>query len=1807
MLLTDDHQYDIIGLAETNITKTEGLFINKQIKDHGVIYWNNNSQHKIKGSGTAIFVRNTWTQRVGKVDRINDNILVIHIYCKQAIIMIMQIYMPPNDPTQCNANIRAIQEFADKNHSPNTTHSIIMGDFNAVADVHKDRLGSKTNNKSLARVFDILRRKGYIDAFRYVNPDATEYTWRSHNHASRIDYIWISQYLDQSIISCNIDDASTITHSDHQIVNCTISSLDLIRNYARSQEKRNGNKRLIFDYEKATAQQWTKYNEDTQDKFMNNIELQSLLDSEDITQETIDRIWNLIKDTLSFCANKNIPKKRSQNKQNISRKKLDRLIPSDTFMQLRRLQAMNKACNLQMGLPIDNATLKKYDIHIAYLKTKHEGNELINSFDVPNPPLYTERWKEEIKRIYKEVKTICDTKLKKAEIKSIEQKIAQRADWITSNQRKMLNSLLNKYKDKIVVDRLIIEQDDQKLSLITDPDEICRLAPSQFKDLQKKRMHKFDNLPEEWKAIYKPIESIREEYYDHILVEPTEQEWLDTLKSCNDKSAPGTSNIGYKLIKKASEQAQTIFRKFASLIFKTALFPQEWLQTCIFPIPKPTDWQYKLNATRPILLIECLRKLYIKLITNRISKIMIKHNILKGPNFAGLPGGSTHHPIHTINNIIEDAHDNSKEVWIILQDMAKAFDSVGLTPLEHALNRIKFPPTLTTLIINLFKDRRMRIITKYGLSDSFVAGDGIDQGEVISPLIWRIFYDPLLTKIQDDETLGYEMHINWPSNETLDPPNNEEIYLRMACTAFADDTAWIAKNKEESMYIISISNEFYDINDIKINGKKSELIVVNPSVPKNDQLIRMGSDNAIVTANDANAPSRYLGIYIRGKKGQSHIVKKVEEEIKECTDILKYKKLTVAQLVYVNNRVIIPRAEYRMQSTSISDNTATRLHRPFIMLLKKKLSLSSKTHNNLIHHTGLIGALSLQQSLFTAQSTNLVIRLNENTLSGRSTRMRLRHAQLKLGLSKCILTCEPSDIVYQKLNNNFAFNTLRKMKDQLFSFTMPERITNTWNVKENCTPIIDILNSLNDSSQIHIGFAESKAIRSYHNRGTKHLPLLNVSQLLTNNGMNMLSWNQYKLMNDITLKGATPIFFKSLENKLLIPNDSHRTTIFAHSSMQPEISTPTIRRIRPSSDKRKREWILDTNDPHNYGKITKKHSLTSISYEHWAPDPLNQSVISRCTGCHSVNMPSMQSNKEPACVKSGKINDFSIIKVVPHPVGINQEIRKRIITPIDSLCRDYNRAEINRHQANETQMMSEIMIIDYDEAIIDKWTPTSELQWHFKFCLKAIKEHSKNLPIEIYTDGSLAFNERDLGGTTIMGAGWILKDTEISFHCGITKFPSSTRAEIVAILTAILATPSNNKLYIYTDSQAAIDGINNTLTLHQQSTAHSLKQHNYILLHIIKDLLINKNITLQLEKVKGHSQNRWNDVADTLAKHGRTEAIYNRDRNFTLETLDRQIDLNSIGCVLTWDGHYVDRNIRSYISLVSNLTIEAQWSYNNQWQPIFDHDHASNFNYQWSSFWNSFAILNHHNCRSFKTSADFIFKLKRTNNLLPTIDKLRLRSPYYNQLKCVFCNIQDETLKHLATCPSLELNWNRIEDEISRKLTKTANKRLTHANKCITESTIKTSVFEYINPSDQILKPRNRMELLQDIISDTIVKRLCRLTSVTIGHYLTEKLIHLFNSAFKEHVWKPRCQKIQEAEQRIGITKDMKYNKTITTTNNSATTSNQPSITSQLSGSCQHINRSHIALGYYRLRDALTKYVIGGNKADWGFAFKKSK
>src|SRR5438270_1782745 len=110
-------------------------------------------------------------------------------------------------------------------------------------------------------------------------------------------------------------------------------------------------------------------------------------------------------------------------------------------------------------------------------------------------------------------------------------------------------------------------------------------------------------------------------------------------------------------------------------------------------------------------------------------------------------------PINVAKQLIDDARTNNKEIWLYLQVLSKYYDRVDTRILRHAMTRLKIPLNFIDLVIDLFTNRRNYVLTDFGKTPDYEILVGIDQGEIISPLLWCIYYDPLLTKVQQSSHL----------------------------------------------------------------------------------------------------------------------------------------------------------------------------------------------------------------------------------------------------------------------------------------------------------------------------------------------------------------------------------------------------------------------------------------------------------------------------------------------------------------------------------------------------------------------------------------------------------------------------------------------------------------------------------------------------------------------------------------------------------------------------------------------------------------------------------------------------------------------------------------------------------------------------------------------------------------------------------------------------------------------------------------------------------------------------------------------
>jgi hypothetical protein len=137
-----------------------------------------------------------------------------------------------------------------------------------------------------------------------------------------------------------------------------------------------------------------------------------------------------------------------------------------------------------------------------------------------------------------------------------------------------------------------------------------------------------------------------------------------------------------------------------------------------------------------------------------------------------------------------------------------------------------------------------------------------------------------------------------------------------------DDTTLLAKDQLQLEAMLDMANEFYNLNDIKINKDKSELLLKKLDKSfnySNSLMIRFGSEYINIKPKDPSESIRILGVWFNVKDDKNFVFSQAKSEVKKLVDNIKHKRITDKQLQYVFNTLIIPTIEYRAQVTIFND------------------------------------------------------------------------------------------------------------------------------------------------------------------------------------------------------------------------------------------------------------------------------------------------------------------------------------------------------------------------------------------------------------------------------------------------------------------------------------------------------------------------------------------------------------------------------------------------------------------------------------------------------------------------------------------------------------------------------------------------------------------------------------------------------------------------------------------------------------------------------------------------------------------------
>lgn len=159
------------------------------------------------------------------------------------------------------------------------------------------------------------------------------------------------------------------------------------------------------------------------------------------------------------------------------------------------------------------------------------------------------------------------------------------------------------------------------------------------------------------------------------------------------------------------------------------------------------------------------------------------------------------------------------------------------------------------------------------------------------------------------------LRYNITGNRTLNLYENEnqEVNFNFPGLSYMDDTNFMAENIDNLEKILDIADSFYNLNDIKINKMKSELLLKmkkGTELPESINL-KFGKNSIKIKPAGKTGSIRILGIWFNVYNRKKHVITQIKDEISNCCySFIASKRLTDKQMSYIFNVLIIPKIEY---------------------------------------------------------------------------------------------------------------------------------------------------------------------------------------------------------------------------------------------------------------------------------------------------------------------------------------------------------------------------------------------------------------------------------------------------------------------------------------------------------------------------------------------------------------------------------------------------------------------------------------------------------------------------------------------------------------------------------------------------------------------------------------------------------------------------------------------------------------------------------------------------------------------------------
>ena len=372
----------------------------------------------------------------------------------------------------------------------------------------------------------------------------------------------------------------------------------------------------------------------------------------------------------------------------------------------------------------------------------------------------------------------------------------------------------------------------------------------------------------------------------------TMQEVEMAIKLLKLDKAAGIDDISAEEIKAACEdRGLKMMHSLCKTIWETEVIPEDWKKAVIVPIFKKKD-KTDCNNYRGVSLLCHCSKIFTRILLQRMRNRT--EEILSEEQAGFRANRSTIDQIFTLRQMAEKYIEMNRDLYVGYIDFKKAFDSIWREGLWRVLRNYGFPEKIVRILESLYGGTVSAVRTKSGLSEWFETTVGVKQGCILSPMLFNVFLEAIMSRaITEDET-------------------GEELGAMIGGTVvsnlrFADDIS----NTNESQ--ADLQGEMNKISQeagkmgMKINLEKTEVQHIGRSTKQmvvkiNGQLLKQVSDFVYLGGNISSDGTldKDIGRRIGLASGAMQNLNKIwrARDLSIATKVRMYQTLILSLLLY---------------------------------------------------------------------------------------------------------------------------------------------------------------------------------------------------------------------------------------------------------------------------------------------------------------------------------------------------------------------------------------------------------------------------------------------------------------------------------------------------------------------------------------------------------------------------------------------------------------------------------------------------------------------------------------------------------------------------------------------------------------------------------------------------------------------------------------------------------------------------------------------------------------------------------------------